>query len=184
MTPALRRPFALAALALAAGCAALPAPRAEPVLRLAPASLGGRLALHQQLEVHAQEGTHRLEVLLEADEAAVRIAVLGPGAQTAARLVWDGQRLEHDAPPWWPASLPVDRVLSDLQLVLWPAAEIARALPAGWTLDTRDGERRLQCGDELVSTVRYDGPGWAELTHRRAGYRIRIESRPAGEPAP
>jgi hypothetical protein len=154
------------------------------VLRLAPASLGGRLALHQQLEVRAPQGTHRLDVLLEADEAAVRMAVLGPGAPAAARLVWDGRRLEHDAPPWWPARLPVERVMSDLQLVLWPAAEIARALPTGWRLDTRDGERRLHCGDELVATVHYHGDAQAELLHRRSGLRIRIESRPAGEPAP
>jgi hypothetical protein len=172
--------LALAAVALAAGCAA---PRTQPLLSLDPASLGGRLALHQQLEFHARDGSQRLEVLLEADAAAVRIAVLGPGMQATARIVWDGRRLEHDAPPGWPPGLPVRCVLSDLQLVLWPAAEIARALPAGWTLDSRDSLRRLRRGDETIATVRYDGAR-AELANRRAGYRIRIESRPVGGPAP
>jgi len=179
--------LAAATLAAAAGCTTLPVPLPAPcgqapVLALSPSSLGRSLALHQLLLVQgADASTHRLEALLEADAASVRLAVLGPGAQPVARLAWDGQRLERTQLPGWPASLPAQRVLSDLQLVLWPAGEIARSLPAPWTLDTHDGERHLRCGDELVAVVRYTGASQAELSHRRDGYRIRIESKPLAE---
>lgn len=172
---------------LLAACASLPSPKPAdagvPLLRLSPASLGRSLFLQQALTVDAGGQTHRFDVVLEADDLAVRLAVLNLG-QTVARLEWDGTRLTQSSAAWWPAAVRGERVLSDLQLMLWPSAEIAAALPPGWTLDaTEAGQRVLRDGPDAVATVTYLSPVLSELTQRRQGYRIRVVSRPLA-PAP
>lgn len=184
----LLRRCALALLLAAAtpfitGCASAPTPTANepdsPLLRLAPASLGRTLALRQQLTVAARGQTHRLDVILEADADSVRLALMNLG-QTVARLEWDGQKLTESRASWWPAAVKGERILSDLQLVLWPAPAISAALPGGWTLDASDKERVLRRQDTVVATVNYTSATHAELVNLRDGYRLSIDSRPLG----
>lgn len=166
---------------LLSSCASLPAPaKRAALLRLSPASLGGTLALQQQLTVSTRGQQHRFDVLLEADADAVRLAVLSLG-QTVARLEWDGIQLTQSQAAWWPTAVSGERVLSDLQLMLWPAAVVVAALPPGWHLDTpTPGQRILRDGDETVATVSTLGPAVSELVQLREGYSIRVESRPIG----
>lgn len=149
-----------------------------PLLRLSPASLGGSLSLQQQLWVSTRGQEHRFDVVLEADAEAVRLAVLSLG-QTAARLEWDGTQLTESKASWWPSAVSGERVLSDLQLMLWPVDAIAKVLPQGWTL-TQDApnQRTLRQGEEVVATVHYVSSSVSELDQRREAYRIRVESRP------
>jgi hypothetical protein len=148
------------------------------LLRLSPASLGGTLSLQQQLWVSAQGQEHRFDAVLEVDAEAVRLAVLNLG-QTVARLEWDGKNLTESKVAWWPSAVSGERVLSDLQLMLWPVAEIAAALPPGWAVEQSEPQlRTLRDGQELVATVRYLTPTVAELAQLRQAYRIRVESRP------
>jgi hypothetical protein len=167
---------ALILMALAACAVAPPAASASPRLRLSPASLGATLALQQQLTVKVGAQTHRLEVLLEADAQTVRVAVLSLG-QTAARLEWDGTRIVQSRAAWWPDAVSAERILDDLQLMLWPAPAVSAALPAGWTLASSAGLRVLSKEGVPVVRVRYEGPHLAELTHLLAGYSVHVQSR-------
>jgi hypothetical protein len=167
-------PGALLLAALVA-CAA-PTQATTPSLRLSPASLGGTLALQQQLTATARGQTQRMDVLLEADAQSVRLAVLSLG-QTAARLEWDGTTLAESHAAWWPAAVSGERVLADLQLVLWPAHAVSAALPRGWSLDVTPGLRVLRHLGQAVVQVEYDGPASAQLTHLREDYVVRVESR-------
>ena len=166
--------------AVLVACAAPPtsppvANRQTPLLRLSPATLGRSLALQQQLAVTAAGQTQRVEVLLEADPDVVRLAVLNLG-QTVARLEWDGQRLQETRSAWWPAAVRGEFILSDVQLVWWPADAVRAALPPGWTLRETPDRRELAEGGELAVVVRYLSPAQVELDHLRAGYHLRIES--------
>lgn len=183
MSPARRRLLLCLSLAGMAGCAAPPLvgtdPGARPLLRLPPAALGRSLALQQLLLVHAGGQSRRIEVLLEADAQSVRLALMNLG-QTLARLQWDGHELVQTSAPGWPRAVSGERVLSDLQLALWPAEAIAAALPADWTLEQRDGRRLLRRGDQIAATVDYPAPSRIELVDRQHGYRLEIESRTLG----
>jgi hypothetical protein len=177
----------LAALLLAAGCAVTPPAgpsEPPPLLRLPPASLGRSLAQQQLLTVTVNGQSRQLDVMLEAEPGAVRLALLANG-QTAARLEWDGVQLKETRAPWLPAVVSSERVLSDLQLVLWPIEAIRGALPAGWSLrsDAQGGRSLLNLGEEVTS-VRYPTPSRAELTQRRDGYSLIVESRDLGGGAP
>ncbi|WP_454726440.1 MULTISPECIES: DUF3261 domain-containing protein [Cupriavidus] len=189
----------LAAAMLLAGCAApgtappgappvapeaAPAASREPVplLRLPPASLGRALMLQQQITVTYRtprgEETRELQALLEADAAHTRLAALA-GGQVLARLDWDGRNLRVVRSPWAPAELVPERILSEMQLSLWPVAAIAAALPPGWRLDAAGGRRVLRAGAETVAEIRYPDARTIEFAQYRDGYRLTIRTLPA-----
>ncbi|MBI2769164.1 MAG: DUF3261 domain-containing protein [Burkholderiales bacterium] len=175
-----RRRFVLGMLPLMTACASMAPVPAPPLLRLSPASLGGDLALRQRLTIGVGGTTHSLEAVLEADAQAVRLAVVSLG-QTAARLEWDGQTLTQSRADWWPAAIGGDRILSDLQLMLWPAAAVSAALPQGWTLEHTPQRRQLRFDGNTVVQVDYLSPAQSELNQFQARYRIRVDSQKLGD---
>lgn len=149
---------------------------AVPVLRLSPASLGRELAVQQQLAATVKGQTHRIDVLLEADASAVRMALVSMG-QTAARLEWDGQQLSETRAPWLPAVVSGERILSDLQLAMWPEAAVRAALPPGWFLDTVAGGRVLRQATDPVVAVTYPSASRIEIDQRRDQYHLVVDTR-------
>ena len=179
--------LALAGAGLLAGCAGAPPaaqPGAAPQLRLAPALLGRTLNLQQRLTLQSPGHDQQLDVLLEADARHVQMGMLAMG-QVAARLSWDGTTLDESTAPWWPQQVSASRILSDLQLTLWPVPAIQAALPAGWHL-TEDGNvRTLMHADEVVTVITRLSPWRVALDQRRDHFKLTIESRDLGEaPAP
>ena len=172
----------LAALAVFAGCATAPPPAPTPQLRLAPALLGRTLNLQQHLTLQAPGHEQELDVLLEADAAHVQLGVVAMG-QVAARLDWDGVTLTENRVPWWPSAVSGARILSDLQLTLWPVSAIAAALPAGWQLVESGATRTLSDRGDVVTVITRTAPQVVELEQRREHFRLKIESREAGEAA-
>lgn len=176
-------PFAVTACAVAmtlAGCATVaPKPEAVPLLRLSPASLGRTLNLEQQITVQypSAEGeqTRDMLALLEADATHTRLAAVA-GGQVLARIDWDGHDLRVTRSPWAPPELKPERILSDMQLSLWPVAAIQAALPAGWHVETAPGVRRLEAGDEVVAEIRYPDAGTTLFMQQRDGYRLTIRT--------
>lgn len=168
-------------LLLLAGCATAPpqAPEdgAMPALRLAPAALGRELALQQRLSFEHGDRRDSVDALVEVDASSQRLLMHAQG-QVALRLTWDGTTLDQQRADWLPAALSAERVLSDLQLVYWPAAAINAALPAGWRLRELAGKRELTHHDEVLVTVRFPEPGRARLQQHRQGYLLDIQSAP------
>ena len=168
--------LAIACLA-ASGCAAVPAaPDGDAMaLRLQPAALGRELALQQRMTVTVKGCTQQLDVALEVDRDAVRLAVLDLG-HTLARLEWNGRELTESRAAGWPAAVSGQHVLTDLQLVYWPPEAIRPALPAGWSLQVDGDGRTVRSPASVAWRVRYPAPGAAELENVGAGYALRLES--------
>lgn len=176
--------------ALAVGCAspgaaperAAPQAGATALLRLPPASLQRELKLQQHItvEFQMQGRTQRRELmaLLEADGAHTRLAAVA-GGQVLARLDWDGMKLQVSRSPWAPAELQPERILSDLQLSLWPADAIRAALPAGWSFDATPALRQLRQGTETVAEIRFPNAATTLFVQYRDGYRLTIRNLPA-----
>jgi hypothetical protein len=152
-----------------------------PLLRLAPGTLGRNLALEQRIRIEARDENGRplkrqIETLLEVDAQTLRVVLLYMG-QTAAVLEWDGLRLQETRSVWWPSALRGERILSELQLALWPSAAIRAALTQGWTLDADEQTRVLRQDGEPVIQIRYiDGIRDVELRNLREDYRLSIRS--------
>jgi Protein of unknown function (DUF3261) len=173
---------ALALAAALAGCAS-PPPAATPQLRLAPALLGRPLDLEQHLTLQRAGREQQLDVLLEADARHVQVALLAMG-QLAARLDWDGTTLVESKASWWPDAVAGPRILSDLQLVLWPVAAIQAALPPGWRLAEDGDVRTLTQDGAVVAVITRTAPHVVELDQRRDRFTLKIESRAVGAPVP
>jgi hypothetical protein len=149
---------------------------AVPRLRLAPSALPGGLAEQQRLvfDWHGQRRT--IDALVEVDADAVRVAMHVQG-QVALRFDWDGERLVSTRAAGLPPELTAERVLSDLQIVHWPAAAVQAALPAGWTFAATSTGRTLSRDGEPVTTVTHE-PGRTVLRQLRHGYVLAIDARP------
>jgi hypothetical protein len=160
---------------------------ATPLLRLPPAALRRELSLQQRITLQYRtaqgEETQDIVTLLEADREHTRVAAMA-GNQVMARLEWDGERLAVTRSPWAPQALVPERILSDLQLTLWPAPAIEAALPAGWRLDDAPGRRDLWQGDEKVVEVVYPDAANIVFTQLRDGYQLVIRDLAGGEGAP
>ena len=173
--------LAVACASVLAGCASAPpkapaSPHATPQLRLAPALLGRELNLQQHLTLQAPGRDQQLDVLLEADARHVQMGVVVMG-QVAARLAWDGVTLTEDRAPWLPQAVSGSRILSDLQLTLWPVAAIQAALPAGWQLGEAGNVRTLTDDGAVVTVITRTSPLVVELDQRREHFKLKIESR-------
>jgi hypothetical protein len=156
---------------LLTACASMPS--ATFLLRLPPSDLGHALVLRQQLVFFVgEQAPQQLEAYLEADATSVNLALMALG-QTAARVTWDGVQLQETRAAWLPSVVSAERILADLQLVLWPVSSIVAALPAGWSLESDGQGRVLKQGQTIVATV-HAGTGVTELNQLRQGYRLRV----------
>ncbi len=111
----------------------------------------------------------------------VQLGVVAMG-QVAARLDWDGTTLAESRAAWWPQAVSGSRILSDLQLTLWPVAAIQAALPAGWALVESGDVRTLSDGGDVVTVITRTGPSVVELEQRREHFKLKIESRDMNTP--
>ncbi len=134
------------------------------------------MAAQQRLTIIAPAMQPRtLDVLLEVDAQTVRLALLQMG-QVAARLEWDGVFMQASQSRWWPREVSAERILSDMQLALWPTAAIQAALPTPWQLQEQKGQRVLLHEDERVIVVRRPSLQAYEIEYVRANWLLRIDS--------
>lgn len=174
------------------GCASAPAPAptgtesAAGALHVAlPASaLGCRLAVQQQLTVQPPgQSAQMLDALLEVDEQHVRLALFHMG-QRIGLLDWDGQQLHTDLSRWWPQQLKPQQVLSDMQLALWPAAAIARALPQGWVLEEMDSGRSYSHNGSERILVKAESNDALLIRYAPAAWQLHVASPGGMQPCP
>lgn len=170
-------PLALAILLAACGTA--PQAPTRLGLRLAPAALGETISVQQQLTVERAGTKNDLVAALEVDPQRVSLVGLAMGMRVLS-LDFDGRGMKEWRHAMLPAQVRAADVLEDLQLTLWPLAEIARALPPGWTIVDTGLRRTLSRQGAVVATVTYSTmPRWqgtAVLDNARYGYRLTVVS--------
>jgi hypothetical protein len=177
----MRRALVVIAVLVLQACASTPPQGAGmPPLRLAPAEAGQSLALAQRLTIDARGRTQTVEAMLELNESKLELALLRFG-QPVARLSWDGRELTQQRVAALPPEVSAERILADLQFVMWPVESLSRALPAPWHISQHGDVRELSNDAEVVARVRYRARWDAELENLREGYRLRIESVPLAD---
>lgn len=148
----------------------------------APSSAPPRVAL--QL-VRAAYGERSLSIQCAVSVTAETLTVIGLTGvgQRMFTLSWDGERTELTKSPLVPANLDPARLLTDLQLVLWPLESVAPLWArAGLTVtEPFAGVRRVLRGAQLVAEVHYashdpwHGRVW--LVNFVEDYTLTIDSR-------
>jgi hypothetical protein len=158
---------------------------ADPgMLRLAPSAAGRQISVAQIVRVE-RAGSPPFEVLaaLELDAHWLRVAALGPLGNRILLLEWDGSAYHEERDPQVPADFPLELILRDLQLSMFPASAIRQALPPGeWSLTDTPYRRVLFLDRAPVITIDYSAEdhfsGNVSFRHLTLGYAIEI--RPAG----
>lgn len=151
-------------------------PQAEFLLRLPPHTLGRSLVAQQRLEIHLKDQPQQtLETLLEINSLSLRLAIIGFNT-TLAHLEWDGTRIVESRAAWLPSHIKAERILSDLQMVMWPEPAVRQALPPEWHLKSHSNTRSLWLANEEVARVSYLSPSHTELQNFSENYRINIHS--------
>jgi len=172
-----------ATLTLLTGCSMLSREPARLGLRLPPAALGASVSLYQRLTVERSGRADVLEVALEVGPQHLHLVGLAFG-QRVLMLHYDGRMLKSWRHSRLADQLRAEDVLEDVQLILWPAAAIRRALPAGWHLEENGPSRTLFAGEMPVTVIEYSAePHWSGmivLDNLRYHYRLVIESVSSG----
>lgn len=173
-----------AAALVLGGCGLLPFRQEVPPVPplLAPASLGGSHAASQVLHVANGDHSFTLQCALQADRDAVTLIALGPLGQRAFSLHYAGGKLDAQVSPYAPQGLPPERVLSDVQLAMWPLPAWREKLEGSdWKIaEPSAGVRELYFQGELVSRVSYSAadPWQARITLRNIPLKYSIDIEP------
>jgi len=148
-----------------------------PVLGLPLGSLGRHVAERQRLTVTSPSGdTKVLDALLEIDETSLRMALLQIG-HVIARLEWDGETTTATLAPGWPKVVPAERILSEVQMALWPPETVQAHLPAPWQLDYHVSMRQLRHGDHVRLRFEFSDDGrHIAIAYADTGWQLSIDS--------
>jgi hypothetical protein len=177
-------PFALGLGLTLSSCAGFARRPADPGMFLIPPRAGGRdISVAQTVRVE-RAGAPPFEVLaaVELDARWLRVAALGPLGNRILLLEWDGSAYREERGPQMPADFPLQLVLRDLQLALFPASAVRQALPGPtWSLTETPYRRVLSLDRVPVIAIDYSARDHfrckVSFRHLTLGYGIEI--RPA-----
>lgn len=140
----------------------------------------------------AQFGDRRavFDAVLTLGPERTEIVLAMPAGPRLSTIVWDSTGVHEDRAPFVPDSLPVENILADIFVTVWPEGAVAKALPEDVTLDVgADGARTMHRGDDIILTVSPDpnDPHRVIVHNEALGYQVAIEREDdsaAAQPAP
>jgi hypothetical protein len=155
------------ALALAVGACSRPEPAEDGRLRAhiaedvaltlpSPPGFPETRALSQIVRARYGERAAAFEAILDLSPDQVTVVITVLGGPRVATLTWNEEGVREERTLLAPAGVPVENILADLFLVVWPAQAIAESLPEGVELVTDESglHRRIQRnGDTLVEVT-------------------------------
>lgn len=135
----------------------------------------------------AQFGERRaaFEAVLALGPERTEIVLMMPAGPRLSTIVWDATGVHEDRAPFVPDSLPVENILADIFVTVWPEASVAGTLPEGVTMEVADdGRRTIRRGDEIILTVGPDAadPSRFVVRNEAIGYEV-VMTRQEEEPA-
>lgn len=125
----------------------------------------------------AQFGERRaaFEAVLALGAERTEIVLMMPAGPRLSTIVWDATGVHEDRAPFVPDSLPVENILADIFVTVWPEASVAGTLPEGVTMEVAaDGGRTIRRGDEVILTVGPDAadPSRFVVRNEAIGYEV------------
>jgi hypothetical protein len=153
----------------------------KPELMPIAQPLGPSRRIVQQINAVWADRQESLLAVLELDAKHIAMAGLSNDGLSLFNLTYDGNTLVSDKSPLLPESVAPEFIITDLQLVYWPIAELQKKLPAGWRLEEGDKKRFLYISDKKQVEVDYLSPDpvWpktVELVNFQYNYRLNIKT--------
>jgi hypothetical protein len=175
-------------LALVAACAhgADNRPRAEigdhtSLILPTPPGYPETKTLVQSGRAHYGALSGAFDAVVDLSPERVQIVVTAAAGPRLATITWDQSGVDIDRTMLAPPGVPVENILSDMFISLWPPEAVTASLPRGVSLSLdEDGGRTLRRGDEVLTEVRPDptDPSRAIVRNHAFGYEITVVSQP------
>jgi hypothetical protein len=153
----------------------------KPELMPIAQPLGPARLIVQQINAVWADRQESMLAVLELDAQHIAMAGLSNDGLSLFNLTYDGNTVVSDKSPLLPESVNPEFIISDLQLVYWPIAELQKKLPADWRLETTRNKRILTISNKKQVEVNYlsSDPVWpkaVELVNFRYNYRLNIKT--------
>lgn len=174
--------------ALAVGCAAAP-PRSVPAhaqiaqdvqLELPlPPNFPRAQTLHQLGRARWGERTLAFDAVLTLSPDAAEIVIAAASGPRLATIAWDKSGVRRTLAARAPRDIPVENLLADVFLLLWPAEAVAAALPADISLaESPDGARILRRAGQVLVEITPDPvqPARTLIRNHAFGYEVSVLS--------
>jgi len=152
-------------------------PELMPIAR----PLGPPRRIVQQINAVWADRQESLLAVLELDAKHIAMAGLSNDGLSLFNLTYDGRTVKSDKSPLLPEQVAPEFIISDLQLVYWPVAELQKILPAEWRLEVAENKRILIVRNKKQVEVNYLSPDpvWpksVELVNFQYNYRLNIKT--------
>ncbi|TAK59787.1 MAG: DUF3261 domain-containing protein [Methylobacter sp.] len=143
--------------------------------------LGPARRIVQQIDAVWGDRQESLLAVLELDSRHIAMAGLSNDGLSLFNLTYDGKHVVSDKSLLLPESVSPEFIISDLQLVYWPIAELQKILPAEWRLETGQNTRILTVRNNKQVEVNYLSPDpvWpkaVELINFQYNYSLHIKT--------
>jgi len=182
------RPLILALAALTAGCASTP-DEPRPTARIAadvaltlplPPGYPDTRSIVQTGRARYADHQAAFEAVLTLSPERAEIVLIMLGGPRLATITWDETGIAEDRSVFAPDSVPVENILADIFLSVWPAEAVAEALPEGVELvvDADIGARTIRRGEEIIAIITPDpdDPRRTLIRNEAFGYEVAIVS--------
>lgn len=184
------RALVLVAAVLAAACSHRPEPSDDGHLRAhiaedvvltlpTPPAFPETRTLRQVVRAHYGERQAAFESVLSLSPETATVVITMIGGPRVATLTWDRAGVHEERTVLAPGGVPVENILADIFLTVWPAEAVMEALPEGVELISgENGARLVRRGEEVLVEITPD-PGDPTRTVVRNfafGYEVTITS--------
>jgi hypothetical protein len=136
--------------------------------------------LSQIVRARYGERSAAFEAVLDLSPEQVTVVITALGGPRVATLTWNEAGVREERTLLAPTGVPVENILADIFLVVWPTEAVAASLPEGVELVTdEDGRhRRLQRDGETIVEIAPDpeNPSRAVVRNLAFEYEVTITS--------
>jgi hypothetical protein len=127
--------------------------------------------LRQIVRARHGENDGAFEAVLALSPVRVEIVVIAPNGPRLATITWDETGVSEDRSALAPGAVPVESLLGDVFVSLWPRDMVAAALPVDVSvIDEADGGRTISRGGVALVEIRPNPADPTRRTLRNLGF--------------
>lgn len=177
--------FALAVLVAACGGAPDPAPGGRVRARIAedvtltlpsPPAYPGTRMMTQVVRASYGGRSAAFEAVLSIgpDETVIVLTVLG--GPRLATVTWNGDGVREERTLLAPEGVPVENIVADMFMTVWPEDAVRAALPDGVHLVVGEhGGRTVRRGDDIIMEITPDAADPSRVSVRNLAFDYQVE---------
>lgn len=129
----------------------------------------------QTIRVQYAEKRAAFEAALSLSPEVVEIVVTAPSGPRLATITWTSEGIKEDRTLLAPEGIPVENILADVFILLWPRAALVAALPPDADVrDGADGSRTVSRAGTPIVEIKPDATDRTRRTLRNLAFHYEL----------